>query len=142
MPSTYDNSLPTDKDKLRFLVQDTVVASAVFADGELTWLLSEYSDNIYRAAAVALRSLAADKAKLKSWSADGVSETTSPADLLKLADEYDRQAARRDAGLLSGVGVQSVVRKDGFSDDIAAGDTEGAGTSNRRTKRYFTWERG
>lgn len=59
---TYDSSLGSSKDKLRFLISDTVNTAkspAVFADEELSGLLNGIESNLFMAAAVALRSRAA-----------------------------------------------------------------------------------
>ena len=51
MAATYDASLPTAKDRVRFLIQDTNVASAMLQDEEITFMLTEYPN--YRLAAAA-----------------------------------------------------------------------------------------
>jgi len=53
MAATYDSSLSTDKDKVRFLIQDTVVASAMLQDEEITFMLTEYDDYHLASAACA-----------------------------------------------------------------------------------------
>lgn len=64
MSATYDSSLPTDKDYVRFLVRDTVPATAQLQDEEIAALLTE-EGNKYLAAAAALESL------LTGWSSAG-----------------------------------------------------------------------
>jgi len=42
MAATYDPTMTTDKDKVRFLIQDTVVASAMLQDEEIAFMLTLY----------------------------------------------------------------------------------------------------
>jgi len=42
MAATYDSSMTTNKDKVRFLIQDTVVATAMLQDEEINFMLIEY----------------------------------------------------------------------------------------------------
>jgi hypothetical protein len=100
---SYSYSLETDLGKLRLLIQDTDVSSAgakaVYSDEELTFFLSqtegEDGNNIYLAAAHALETLAAEKARLaKVKKMDVLSnDTTKIAEqLLMLADRYKQKA--------------------------------------------------
>jgi len=57
MAWTYSSSLPTDKDKVRFLVQDTDTNDQLIQDEEITFALTE-TGNIYRASALVARSIA------------------------------------------------------------------------------------
>jgi hypothetical protein len=100
MAFTYD--LSNDLGKLRLLIQDTDVSSAgakaVYSDEELTFFLDqtkEDSNNLYLAAAHALETLAAEKARLaKVKKMDVLSnDTTKIAEqLLMLADRYKQKA--------------------------------------------------
>ena len=59
---SYNSTLSSSRDKLRFLIADTVntvKSPAVYADEELTGLLDGIESNLYQAAAMALRSRAA-----------------------------------------------------------------------------------
>lgn len=58
MAFSYNNSLSTDRDKLRFLIADVTSSSAIYQDSELDGVLSMES-NLFRAAAIALRARAA-----------------------------------------------------------------------------------
>lgn len=58
MSFTYDISLTSDLDKVRFLTSDTDAASIIFQDEELTGLLG-MEPNVYMAASVAIRQRAA-----------------------------------------------------------------------------------
>jgi len=42
MAATYNPAMPTTRDKVRFLIQDTVVASAMLQDEEIDFMLTEY----------------------------------------------------------------------------------------------------
>ena len=42
MAATYNPAMPAKLDKVRFLVQDTVVATAMLQDEEINFMLSEY----------------------------------------------------------------------------------------------------
>lgn len=50
MSWTYDAALPTTKDQVRFLVQDTNSAKQLFQDEEIDWTVTQAA-NIYMAAA-------------------------------------------------------------------------------------------
>ncbi len=53
MACSYDASLPTDKDQVRFLLQDTDCTQNIFEDEEIAWVLTQEA-NIYMAAACLL----------------------------------------------------------------------------------------
>lgn len=50
MAWSYDAALGTDKDRVRFLVQDNMTGRQLFQDEEIDWVLTT-EDNIYTAAA-------------------------------------------------------------------------------------------
>lgn len=58
MAFSYNNSLSSDRDKLRFFISDVTSGSAIYQDSELDGVLSMDS-NVFRAAAIALRARAA-----------------------------------------------------------------------------------
>lgn len=64
MAATYDSTLSTDKDWVRFLVGDTDITNAQLSDEEIAALLIEEA-NKYLAAAAALSRL------LVTWSSSG-----------------------------------------------------------------------
>ena len=73
-----------------------------YSDDELMGLLTVFSDNVRRAAAQALRTVAASQALLlKKWSADDLSvDGARVAQVLReLADSLDEQADNADAAL-------------------------------------------
>ncbi len=53
MTCSYDNTLATEKDQIRFLLQDTDCTSNIFEDEEIAWVLTQEA-NIYTAAACLL----------------------------------------------------------------------------------------
>ncbi len=53
MTCSYDISLATEKDQVRFLLQDTDCTSNIFEDEEIAWVLTQEA-NIYMAAACLL----------------------------------------------------------------------------------------
>ncbi len=53
MTCSYDSALPTEKDQIRFLLQDTDCANNIFQDEEIAWVLTQEA-NIYTAAACLL----------------------------------------------------------------------------------------
>lgn len=58
MAFTYNDSLSSDRDKVRLLIGDVTSATAIFNDAELDGVLS-LDSNVFRAAAIALRARAA-----------------------------------------------------------------------------------
>lgn len=58
MTWTYDPDVTEDRDKIRFFLQDTDDNDQLITDEEIAFTLTEYGDNIYRAAAVISRSIA------------------------------------------------------------------------------------
>jgi hypothetical protein len=76
--ASYDSSLSTTRDWLRFRLQDTVVSpatAALFSDEELDALLAENGDNVWKAAYQAARALAARFRHLASMSVGDTSLT-------------------------------------------------------------------
>ena len=94
--ATYD--IATDVGRVRLLVADTDTGDATFADAEIEWALVAET-GVYRAAALLLRALAVDSARLAvRVSRGGVSEdlTQVAANLRAQADAYDAKAAAGD----------------------------------------------
>jgi len=64
MAYSYDPTLPTAKDQVRFLISDKDVSNngvnAHLADEEINWLLTENSGNVYDAAASGAEQIAAE----------------------------------------------------------------------------------
>lgn len=97
MAATYD--LTTTVGKIRLLIHDTDVSAAkvTFSDDELTFFYTE-GGSLYAGAALALRSWAAKlsrqekSVRLGEWQGD---KKDPVSEMLKLAEEYDRNASRR-----------------------------------------------
>lgn len=90
--ATYD--IATDVGRVRLLVADTDTGDATFSDAEIEWALAA-EDGVYRAAALLLRALAVDSARLAvRVSRGGVSEdlTQVAANLRAQADAYEAKA--------------------------------------------------
>lgn len=76
MTFSYDAPGVTDKDTVRFLIQDTNASEALMTDEEITYLIGEWKDrygSLEYVASVAANTLAARYAREASFSADGVS---------------------------------------------------------------------
>lgn len=97
--ATYD--VTTDAGKVRLLAADTNVADAVWDDDEISAFLTLANGSVYGAAALAIRSLAADRAKLaKRIEREGYkSEQFALDELAKLADSLE-EAALKSGGLV------------------------------------------
>lgn len=65
MAWTYDAALGTDKDRVRFLIQDNNSARQLFQDEEIDWVLSA-EDNMFTAAATLCEQLVTRAAGVKS----------------------------------------------------------------------------
>ena len=100
MPCTYDPLCPTSRDKVRLLCTDTDCANALFQDGEIDTFLSLMLNNVLRAAAVALFTIAAQEVllmkriKLLELTTDGPAEADA---LRRLALEYQEKADLAEA---------------------------------------------
>lgn len=113
MVATYD--LSTDVGKVRLLISDTDIGSAVFDDDELEAFLTMRGDNVKLAAASALRALGGNavfvrgKLRMLDLSTDAPAESEA---LAKLADRYEAEVDA--AGLTSVVGGQEADTTTGF----------------------------
>lgn len=98
---TYDNSLSTARDKVRFLCGDSDPDNKLFDDGEVDGMLSLQSNNIYRAAAGLANSLASRYAGMTSISVDGLSVSGSDkaAQYRTLAASLIEQGSQAAGGL-------------------------------------------
>lgn len=98
MTFTYTgNPSQSDRDKIRFLIGDTISADAHFQDEEITWMLSEWSNDVYKAATAACEILAgryAHKAQVSKSVGDlSISESygAQSSSFLALADRLKAQ---------------------------------------------------
>lgn len=101
MPITTDTS--TDIGKIRLMIADTVDATAIYSDAEITAFFELGGSNHHRAAAVATRSIASDRSRLaKAIEREGYKTERQAVDaILKVADAFDKQATT-SAGLVIG----------------------------------------
>lgn len=93
MAATYDPQTPAGK--VRLLVNDTDTSDAIFDDGEIGVFLTMRDDDVFLAAATALRTIAGNEAlvskkiKLLDLSTDGPAVAKA---LRELAAEYEAKA--------------------------------------------------
>lgn len=109
MAFTYD--VTTDRGKVRMLITDVESTDPCFDDDEIDAYLSMASSNVYRAASVALLTIAANETlvqkriKLLDLTTDGPAEAEA---LRKLAGEYKSMAEDSDTAS-SGFGWAEMV---------------------------------
>lgn len=98
MAFTFD--VTTDVGKVRLLIPDRVAGEPIFEDEEIEAILALEDDNVRRAAAMALETIASDQAyTLKAITSLGLT-TNGPAvakSLLDRADKLRSQADKADA---------------------------------------------
>jgi hypothetical protein len=123
MVATYsgDPSL-SDRDAVRFLIQDTDTTSAHIQDEEIDWLLTEHS-NVYGAAIMAAESVATNYAKA-SGSGQVKSKTVGALSIsyTDLAKEYRSITASLRRRLALGIGSGFIPYAGGIS--VADKDTQ------------------
>jgi len=121
MAFTYAGDLSTDRDKVRFYLQDTILDSGPlpgdvnFTDGEIDGLLTA-EGSWQRAVAAGFETLAAAWKRFPTFKADGLTLNRSD-----IASGYAEQALywRKAYGVSGGgMGSRAVTRQDGYSDDI------------------------
>lgn len=79
-----------NRDKVRFLIHDTVSASALVTDEEIAWALTSEGNNYYKAAATCARSIAAGLRAANKVTVGDVSEQGGGAEEWDLiADQLD-----------------------------------------------------
>jgi hypothetical protein len=123
--ATYDPSLSTTRDWLRFRVQDTVVnpaSAALFSDEELDALLAENGDSVWNAAVDAARALAARFRHLASLSVGDTSISFTDQ-----AAAYDAMAAQ----------FQTKVGGTPFTGGISRADVLGRQDNADRVAPFF-----
>lgn len=124
MAFTYSDDLSTDRDKVRFHLQDTTDGSGPkpgdgnFTDNEIDGLI-EVAGSWQRAVAAGLRALASAWRRYPDFKADGLKLSRSD-----IAEGYDEAAGawEKRFGIPAPVAVAGVVKVDGYSDDIASDD--------------------
>lgn len=94
MAFTYDVS--TDRGKVRLLLADTDSNDYIWEDAEIDAFLNLASDSVYGAAALALRSLAADKGKhpglVRLFREADIDMREAITRCLQLAESYEEKA--------------------------------------------------
>ena len=115
-PFTYD--VTTDRGRVRLLITDRDAAHEIFNDDEIDAFLSMMSNNVLRAAAVALFQIAANEVlvlkviKLLELQTDGASAAKA---LRELAKEYQEKADLEEAGDAGGSFDYAELVYDDFS---------------------------
>jgi hypothetical protein len=122
---TYDDTLDTDLDKIRFYLQDTVLGSGPkpadgnFTDAELTALITT-EGTWQRAVAAGFETLAAAWYKYPTFTADGLTLNRD-----KIANGFAEQAkvwraayGTNVASRSGGAGSRAVTRVDGYSSTV------------------------
>ena len=98
---TYDETLPTDKDKVRALIPDTVPGDYLISDAQILLTLTLYSDNVIRATAECCGIIAADLARYEETKAitvgGNISVTASQAS--KMFKERQKTLDERASGI-------------------------------------------
>lgn len=126
MAVTYDDTLATDRDKVRFYLQDTVEDSGPkpsdgnFSDNEIAGLVTAEGSWI-KAVAAGYEVLAAAWAAYADWQAGPRRENAS-----QIAERYAERAdvwRRRHGATATGAGTRHPTRADGYSDDVASDST-------------------
>jgi len=106
---TYDGAGTTDKDTIRFLIQDIIPGEMLVSDEDIQWAYDTwfplYHSNEYVAATVA-DTIAARYAREASYSADGVSVSLGPVgdQFRMLASSLRQQYAATMVGTIPDVG--------------------------------------
>jgi len=128
MAVTYNESLASDRDRVRFAIGDTIEdsgpkpADGNFTDPEINGLVT-LEGSWQRAVAAAFETLASLWAVHATFNADGMSVSQSD-----IAASYREQAAdwRRRFGSSAGAsaGSLNVTRADGYSDDLDNVETD------------------
>lgn len=123
MAFTYSDTLATDRDKVRFYLQDVTEDSgplpddANFSDNEIAGLVTA-EGSWQKALAAACEALAAAWAGYADWQAGPRRENASQISARwaqkakELRDQYGASA--------SGTGTRHPTRADGYSDDVAS----------------------
>jgi hypothetical protein len=126
MAFTYIGDLSTDRDSVRFYLQDVTDGSgprpgdANFSDAEIDGLIS-LAGSWQRAVAAALDALAVAWRRYPTFKADGLSLNRTD-----IANGFEAQAKewRQMYGITTPARVAGIIRIDGYSDDIASDDVD------------------
>ena len=140
MAVTYDDTLDTDRDNVRFTLRDTQQgegprpADANFSDNEIDAIVTA-AGSWERAVAMLLDNLAIEWTRHATIHVGPRSQ-----DFSDVARGYRLQAKewRRENNILPGVIVAGVIRVDGYSDDVPSDDVDTVSEYARLKIR--TWE--
>jgi hypothetical protein len=111
MAFSYDSSLSTTKDKLRFLVQDTVDTGHFLEDAEIEFVAGD-EPNLYRAAATLCRTIAAHILKDPQYQDKGVNwePQEKAAEYRQLAMQHDKKAEQSAGTTVSAASMLANIR--------------------------------
>jgi len=123
------NPADSDKDAVRFLIQDTVADDYFVEDEEITFALSE-EPNIYRAAALVAERIAARFARRPGSYVRGRIEVRNST----IAEQFQKIAATLRA---QGSGSSSLSVTSAFAGGISIADKETTESDADRTEPYF-----
>jgi len=110
---TYDSDLPTDKDRVRFLIGDTDANDPIMQDGEINYVLTVHA-NVNRAAAACCRAIAAKLRRELTLNPAAGSISLDPqkqADgFIDLANELEQQALTSGGAGIFGGGISKTSK--------------------------------
>lgn len=116
MSWTYSSALATDRDRVRFLLQDIDSARQLVADEEITWMLTQ-EQNVYTTAAAIADSLAAKSRGVASKSVGDFSLSFTKEYWDGLAIRLRKRGAGYQQPTAQGL---SISEKDALTDDTDA----------------------
>ena len=128
MTYTYLENLATDRDRVRFYLQDTVVgkgpkpADANFADEEINGLIT-LEGSWQRAVAAGFETLASAWQRYPNFTADGLNVQRSDIAKGYAASAAEWRKLYGSATSTSRAGSRAVTRVDGYSDDVDSHET-------------------
>lgn len=126
MSYTYSNPSTQPKDAVRFLVGDTNASEPKLQDEEIAFLLTEWDNNTYFAAAAGAEAIAASAASWFSFSGDGVSLSVDQVQTkyMQLATQLRIQASFRGryAGPYAGGIDRADVERNEIDDSVVHPD--------------------
>jgi hypothetical protein len=93
MAWTYDNTLPSAKDQVRYLIQDTDTAEQLAQDEEISFALSQNGQNVYGAAADCCNALSLGFARRFSFNDKLIDDNKARAEkYAEMAKDFRAQA--------------------------------------------------
>lgn len=131
MTWSYDPSLSTDKDRVRFLSGDTDTSDQMVSNEEITGVLSMYTDNIFRGAAAVCRHLASKFSRQADQEIDDMRKALS-----QRAKAFADRASELDAQASSGVTASSMPTW--YAGGISVADKELQNEDTDRVRPLFS----